>query len=91
MNAEIFVHVQKSPWDDSYRTEVFSCDMSEHGYILLGSQTIRVNMPSMDEIILKNIAALHKKEQKLKADFVVAQEKIKDEIQSLHQIQHKEG
>jgi hypothetical protein len=83
---ELFIHVSKQVWDTEYKVDVFGCDMSEHGYILVGEKTISLEIPNDDEILLKHVKFLQAKEQKLKADFVVAQENIKDQIQALLQI-----
>jgi hypothetical protein len=89
LEKEIFIHVKKEIWDTNYTVHIFDSSYEEHGYILVGTKSVNVEIPDDDAIILKHVQFLQQKEQKLKADFVVAQEKIKDQIQALLQIKDK--
>jgi hypothetical protein len=86
---EVFIHMSKELWETDYGVSVHNCDMSNYGYFLIDKTTIEVNVPAEEVINKLHIENLRKKEQKLKADFHVAQEKIKEEIQSLLAITNK--
>lgn len=83
VKKEIFIHVKKESWESEYSISVHSWDMSEYGYILIGTSIVDVNIPSIDILTNLHIQNLRGKEQKLKADFQVAKQEIEDEIQSL--------
>jgi len=89
VDKEIFIHVKKEVWDTDYKIHIFDQSFESHGYILVGKKSVNVEIPDDDVIILKHVQFLQQKEQKLKADFVVAQESIKDQIQALLQITDK--
>lgn len=88
-SIEVFIHLKKESWDIEYTVHPLNCDMTEYGYILIGTQMIEFNMPDNEKINALHIKTLRAKEQKLTADFYVNKEKIEEEIQSLLSIANK--
>ena len=83
VKKEVFIHVKKEFYETDYSAHLYGHDMSEYGYILIGTSIVDVNIPSIDILTNLHIQNLREKEQKLKADFQVAKQGIEDEIQSL--------
>lgn len=83
IKKEVFIHVKKEYYEADYSVHLYSHDMSDYGYILIGTSMVNVNIPSIDVLTNLHIKNLRGKEQKLKADFQVAKQEIEDEIQSL--------
>ena len=83
VKKEVFIHVKKEFYETDYSVHLYGYDMSEYGYILIGTSIVDVNIPSIDILTNLHIQNLRGKEQKLKADFQVAKQGIEDEIQSL--------
>ena len=69
---ELFIHLSK--YVEGYL--VTTNDMTDNGYILLGSQTVTLNVPTKDPV-LAEVEMLNKKEASL----------IKDHLAALHAIQ----
>lgn len=80
---EVFIHVKKEHYETDYSIHLYGHDMSDYGYILIGTSLVNVTMPSNEILTELHIKNLRNKEQKLKADFQVAKQGIEDEIQSL--------
>jgi len=70
--VELFIHAAN--YGEGF--SVLSGDMSNHGYILLGTQTVTVNVPTKDPVEAE-IEMLDKKEASL----------IKEHLAALHAIQ----
>jgi len=83
VKKEVFIHLKKEFYETDYSVHLCGCDMSDYGYILIGTSMVNVNIPSIDVLTNLHIKNLRGKEQKLKADFQVAKQEIEDEIQSL--------
>ena len=83
VKKEVFIHVKKEFYETDYSVHLYGHDMSDYGYILIGTSMVNVNIPSIDVLTNLHIKNLRGKEQKLKADFQVVKQKIEDEIQSL--------
>jgi hypothetical protein len=45
--VEVFVHVSGSPYENG-RIAFFHCDMTSHGYHLLCTQTVEIDVPEFD-------------------------------------------
>lgn len=72
-DVELFIH--KNTYGEP---NVFTYDMSEHGYILLGTQTVMLNVPTKDPVEAE-IEMLDKKEFSL----------VKEHLAQLHAIQQR--
>ena len=83
VNKEVFIHLKKEVYETDYSVHFYNCDMSDYGYICIGTSLVKVTMPANEVVTELHIKTLRQKEQKLKADFQVEKQKIEDEIQSL--------
>ena len=83
VKKEVFIHVKKEFYETDYSVHLYGHDMSDYGYILIGTSMVDITIPSINVLTELHVKNLRGKEQKLKADFQVAKQEIEDEIQSL--------
>jgi len=83
VKKEVFIHVRKEFYETDYSVHLYGHDMSDYGYILIGTSMVDITIPSINVLTELHVKNLRGKEQKLKADFQVAKQEIEDEIQSL--------
>lgn len=85
IESTLLVHID--PHSD--KPVAMTCDMTEFGYVLLGSVTVTVPVPQVD-VIEAEIASLERKADAVRAEFHRKLTAITDRIQSLRAIEHKE-
>lgn len=83
VKKEVFIHVKKEFYETDYSVHLYGYDMSNYGYILIGTSLVDITIPSINVLTELHVKSLRDKEQKLKADYQVAKQEIEDEIQSL--------
>ena len=84
--AEMFIH--KPQYGDGY--EVYSSDMTDAGCILLGSQTITLNIPDTDPVQAE-VDMLEKKVTSVKAKAQSEVTQLEERIQELKCLEFKDG
>ena len=84
IEATIFIHAPR--FTDQHMC--FTSDMSEHGYILLGYQTVLVDVPDTNPIDAK-LAMLNKQVAIVQAESAAKLQVLNDRINSLMCIEHK--
>lgn len=82
------IYIQVSPHTDE--PQAFTSDMSEYGYIPLGTDEVIVAVPQTDRV-LAEIEMLEKAADKIKADTHAQVKTIEDRIQSLKALEYKPG
>jgi hypothetical protein len=65
-----------------------SCDMTPYGDTLLGTHTVTVPVPQVDEVAAE-MASLERAADKLRAEFGQKLKVVTDRIKSLQAIEHK--
>ena len=84
IEVEIYIHAPL------YGDQFFccTCDMAEHGYILLGSQTVTVDVPDTNPIDAE-LAMLNKQVAIVEKESTAKLQVLNDRINSLMCIEHK--
>lgn len=85
---KVKIYIQVSLYSDE--PQAFTCDMSDHGYIPLGTDEVIVTVPQTDRV-LAEIEMLEKTADKIKADTHAKVKTIEDRIQSLKALEYKPG
>ena len=88
IKVKLFIHLEKYEFEDGHKHIVTACDMTESGYVLLGTEEVEVSVPNKDpfeaelEMLGKKLAVVEQESHnKITA--------IKQQIQSLQAIEHK--
>jgi hypothetical protein len=88
-STEIFLHLAKSSWEDTYRLYITDSDMTAYGYVLIEKRTVTIDIPDASIIANKHVKALEAKIKRLDATVAVEKEEIRNEIAALQQLTFK--
>ena len=80
------LYISQSQWGD---VSITACDMTEHGYITLGTETITLDVPQDININQIKIDNLKEQKQKLLAETEVKLNTLEEDIQKLLCIENK--
>jgi hypothetical protein len=81
-----FVHFQQEVWMDKPQFSIDCCDMSSHGYVLVGSQEFEVSIPDDFNPVAQQLASLEKRKTALRlklAEELMAIDRRMNELQAI--------
>lgn len=73
----------KNEWDEDYRYDTHTSDMSPHGWIHIKDVEVEFEEPTREELVVGNIAALRKEREATVASFSSKLHMIDEQIQNL--------
>ena len=79
VTKKMYVHLSEYSKGD---TELFNCDMSDHGYTLLGPVEVTFDVPQVD-VVAAQINSLEKVKAKTVSEYEHRLARINDKIQEL--------
>ena len=88
IKVKLYIHLEQYSIDDEGRYSITSCDMSENGYILLGTQEVEIDAPDKDPIVAE-LEMLDKHLEAVEQESYNKITAIKQRIQSLQAIEYK--
>lgn len=80
---KMFLHWDTAPWAENDPWKLFSCDMSEHGDVLVKEVVVSVEVPDNFDPTSKQVEMLQKKKQELETKFNAEVTRIETEISKL--------
>ena len=89
---KITAHIQ-AQWDEYAKEYCYSVchheDMSEFGYVHIGSQDVEFDPPPADVLIAGTVAAYRKEQEKIRAEAHSKVKRLQDSIDALLCLEHK--
>lgn len=90
MEVRVFIHGDWNKYTKEIQYSCHSCDMADYGYIFITEQTVQFESPTEAEFKKLVVKILEAKLQKKQAEAYREQEAIRQEIQEMLAIEHKE-